>query len=309
MKEGFISKLLGEFSVAIHSSEDPALQTEADAVIPLESSSDEAELGSPEQVEETSEVSEPKKKPKKTKKEEVLVAKVVEEAEITPLEESPKKRLSKRLKLGLAAGIPAVLLLAFFITPNLIYKNKILPKTSYAEVSLSSSSPVAKQQIDEAVKDFKFNLDYQNETKQNIPADLGFGVDTEKTAASALGESIKLRFWQKPFALFKSHKISSVVKYDQQKLKDFLKNNYSDGQLPEDAKIEFSADVNEFVIKPEVSGLGVDSKKLATELESRISNLDSSPLTLKIDNVDPELTTENLSSSLKTANSYLTQKV
>ncbi len=213
---------------------------------------------------------------------------------------------SKKILFGL---IPATLLLLFFLLPNLIFKNKILPKTTFAGQALSSNKQEAFQQINNQLDGYKLNLSYQNQSKSFTPQELGFSPQIEQSQQALSAKLNSYRFWQKPFELFKSRNIEAKFSYSEPKLKEFLKINYSDGRLPEDAKVEFNTDQNKFIVVPEVSGLGIDSKKLASELQLKLSKLDSSQLNLTISNVNPDILADNLTQPLSLANSYLQNKI
>lgn len=216
----------------------------------------------------------------------------------------PKK--SKKIFALLA---PAVLLVLFFILPNLIFKNRILPGTTFAGQTLSSNKQEALAQIRSIQEDYKLSLSYQDQVQSFSPDQIGFQPELKQSQEALVTKLNSYRFWQKPFQLFKSRNIEARFSLNQPQFEEFLKNHYSNGKLPEDAKIEFSTDQNKFTIIPEVAGLGLDSKKLATEIQLKLSNLNPGKLELQITNIKPEIIAQGLSQPLQTANSYLQTKI
>jgi lipoprotein-anchoring transpeptidase ErfK/SrfK len=233
--------------------------------------------------------------------------------EVVSQEVSPASSISKKNKFsGKLAKTPkkvwvpslifSVLLICFFVFPNLIYKGKILPKTYFNGQQLSSNPAVAKDQIQNSVNSYQVKLKKDDQSKDYKPEDLGIKIDAEQIMQAAQNSSNQVRFFARPFAVFSKREVGNIFSTDELKLKQFLKDNYADGQVAQDAKIEYSKEARQFVVIADVAGKGVDSSKLLIELNSKLSSFSQDPIAIDITNISPDITASNLEESLARAN-------
>lgn len=237
-----------------------------------------------------------------------------------PTDTPPNEKRSSRIKGWISNNKKATIIaaLAFvLITPyifllfwvNIQYKSKILPGTSYASIQLDSDPDLALKQIEEASSKYKLSLKFNEQTNTYSPQDIGIDIDSEETLNKAKDQSSQIKFLLKPLEMFKSRTVSSSVKIDQERLKLFLTNqNYSD-KLPEDARIEFSQELDKFTVIPEISGRGIDSKSLTQKLELASASLSSEVIDLKIEDVPSSIKAADLTEPTDEANLIISQKI
>lgn len=202
--------------------------------------------------------------------------------------------------------VPFLLLLIF---TNIKYNNKIFPGTEYSSVELDSDPQKALKQIEDISGNYKITLKFSGAEKSYPASDMGLTLNPEETLATAKEQSSKINFFAKPLEIFRHRYIKTSVHIDDDKVRAFLTSqNYSD-KLPEDAKIEYSPDKNQFVAIPEISGRGIDSSSFKSKIETSAKELKKEAIDLEIEDVKPKIISANLSRPLSEANQYLGQKI
>lgn len=223
-----------------------------------------------------------------------------------------KNWISNNKKTAIIASLAFIIITPYIFLlfwANIKYNDKILPGTSYASIELDYNPDDALRQIEEESSKYKITLKFNEQIKSYSPQDIGIDIDNKETLNKAKEQSNQIKFFLKPLEMFRSRTVSSSVKTDQERLKVFLTNqNYSD-KLPEDARIEFSEESDKFVVVPEVSGRGIDSKSLTQKLELATTSLSSDSIDLKIEDVPSSIKAADLAEPADEANLIISQRI
>lgn len=210
-----------------------------------------------------------------------------------------------------------MLLLALFLIYNLAYANKILPNTYLGAQNLGGKDRIsAFGLISKNLDDFTnstiiFEIDGQ--TLEAKPAELGIGLDSEKTLNSVYSRGrsgdLYTNFKQKIGAIVFKTRLVPYYRLDFNKLANFEGTRFSAiEKQPRDATIGYQD--GKLAILPQQAGSVVDQEKLMADIVQRVEGLQNSPIAVSLIDAPAKIDTQAASKAffkIKTlANSKIT---
>lgn len=162
--------------------------------------------------------------------------------------------------------------------------------------------------VDTRAKDVEVAITVESETVKAHLADLGVSVDGQATAAQAMAGNAS--FVSKLGALFSSSEITPVTTVDREKLQAYADTlARKAGPVVVNATVAHDQHSNTFRATESVAGTGLDVEALASVAEGAARTLESATTTAVIEEVQPDITTEEAQEMVAAAQSLAALEV
>ncbi|WP_175955307.1 L,D-transpeptidase family protein [Schaalia sp. Marseille-Q2122] len=201
-----------------------------------------------------------------------------------------------RRRLWIASGVLASLVLIGGATGSYAYAahydTRALPGVSVAGQPVTGMDVASiGAMLEQRAKDVKVEVTVEGEAVSASLADLGVAVDATATVDQAMAGNAS--FTSKLGALFSSRDVAPVVSVDREKLQSFADSlARKAGPVVVNASVSLDPETNTFHATEAVSGTGLDVDALSQVAEQAAGTLSSASTTAVVQEVKPEISTE-----------------
>ena len=221
--------------------------------------------------------------------------------------EIPKKTWWQTALIATGLGLTLLIFVAGGFAQ--LYKAKVLPNVSVAGVpSAGENQQAVQMQVDEQTKALSINLQSGKTVLRPTQKEIGFEVDTEKTAEAAI--AAKRSGLVSRFLFWKKVEVPAVVSVNDTLLAQYLENKLPTlTKAGQDAQLVYDPAQASFKVTTEKNGSGPDVVAVRRQLTAAADHLNSSKINVKTTNKPAKITKEKLADLVAPANEIVTTSI